>query len=98
VGEEGEYTLGKSFTEGNGSFGGQTARLPEVAVAMEREWEREERKEERKKEGLAEPLFTKGRQPCWHPTVTQGRQRGWHPPIHCGAAPGATVTIGCQLC
>jgi hypothetical protein len=51
VGEEGEYTLGKSFTEGNGSFGGQTARLPEVAVAMEREWEREERKEERKKEG-----------------------------------------------
>jgi hypothetical protein len=60
--------------------------------------EREERKEERKKEGLAEPLFTKGRQPCWHPTVTQGRQRGWHPPIHCGAAPGATVTIGCQLC
>jgi hypothetical protein len=74
VGEEGEYTLGKSFTEGNGSFGGQTARLPEVAVAMEREWEREERKEERKKEGSIELLYTEGRHPTWHPTVTQGRQ------------------------
>jgi hypothetical protein len=30
--------LGKSFTKGNGSFGGQTVRSPEVAATMEREW------------------------------------------------------------
>jgi hypothetical protein len=59
--------------------------------------EREERNEERKKEGSTEPLFTEGHQPRWRPTVTQGRQRGWRPPIHCGAAPGAIVTIGHQL-
>jgi hypothetical protein len=37
VGEEEEYTLEKSFTERNTSFGGQNSRSPEVAVAMERE-------------------------------------------------------------
>jgi hypothetical protein len=51
VGEEEEYTLGKSFTERNVSFRGRSVRSPEVAEAMEREGKgKKERKEERKKE------------------------------------------------
>jgi hypothetical protein len=36
VGDE-EYTLEKSNTEGNGSFGDRSARSPKVAATMERE-------------------------------------------------------------
>jgi hypothetical protein len=43
VGEEEEYTLGNSITEGNGSFGGQTAKSSEVAAAMEEKEEEERR-------------------------------------------------------
>jgi hypothetical protein len=37
VGKEDEHNMGKSITEGNVSFSGQMARLPEVAAAKERE-------------------------------------------------------------
>jgi hypothetical protein len=47
VGEE-EYTLGKSTTEGNESFGDRMTRSPEVVAAMERE------ERGRKKEGEEE--------------------------------------------
>jgi hypothetical protein len=50
VGEDREYSMGKSFTEGNMSFGGRTARSPEVAAAMLREGRRnKERRRGRKK-------------------------------------------------
>jgi hypothetical protein len=50
VGEEEEYTLGKSITEGNKSFGGRTVRSPEVTTTMER-------RKERKKEGLDQTIM-----------------------------------------
>jgi hypothetical protein len=51
VGEEEEYTLGKSITEGNMSFGGRTVRSPEVVAAMKRKGRR------RKKEGLDQTIM-----------------------------------------
>jgi hypothetical protein len=45
---EEEYTSGKSIAEGNGSFGGRTARWPEVAVAMEREGGKKKEEEEQR--------------------------------------------------
>jgi hypothetical protein len=46
VGDEGEYTLRESFTEGKWSFGGLNSGSPEVVAAMERGEEKTERKEE----------------------------------------------------
>jgi hypothetical protein len=43
-GEEAEYTLGESFTEGKRSFGGQTGGSPVVAARMEREGGEERKK------------------------------------------------------
>jgi hypothetical protein len=62
VGDEDEYTLEKSIMKGNRSFGGRTARLPEVVAAKER---RNRRKERRKKErtGTRTVICPEGHQP-----------------------------------
>jgi hypothetical protein len=87
VGEEEEYTLGKSFTERNVSFRGRSVRSPEVAAAMEREGKgKKERKEERKKEESVRSVMDRT------VTVVQGRQQEWRPPVNHGAGQAATST------
>jgi hypothetical protein len=56
VGEEDEYTLGKSITEGNGGFGGRTVRSPEVAVEKVRQESGGKKERGRKKEEAPERL------------------------------------------
>jgi hypothetical protein len=59
LGEEEEYTLGKSFMERNKSIGGQTTRLPVVVAVKERE-RRGRKKGGRKKSSTQNIMYQKG--------------------------------------
>jgi hypothetical protein len=50
VGEEGEYTLDESLTEGKRVYCSQTDKSPEVTTRLEREGGEERKRERRKKE------------------------------------------------
>jgi hypothetical protein len=57
VGEEEEYTVEKSITEGIRSFGGRMVRSPDVVATMEREGSRRKKGGGRKKSS-AKTLYT----------------------------------------
>jgi hypothetical protein len=86
VGEEEEYTLEKSFTERNVSFGDRSVRSPEVVAAMEREGEGKKERMRGRKKRSAELLWTRRAPalvapscPLWHGlgchVYNLGRQR-----------------------